>query len=124
VTGEELAFHRLYSLRMDYMRTMYGHRLKKKYPGRMTLILNEKQYKLDKNMGWKGFALDGLEIHSTPGDHWTRYLHGDQLSKLLLSCLRRAQAQPPGRESSENGPAKKKHDPVWGRKITPAKGHK
>jgi thioesterase domain-containing protein/acyl carrier protein len=90
LTGEELAFQRLYRLRMDYMQTMFRYRLKK-YPGQITLIVNELQYKLDKSMGWKGVASGGLQIHCTPGDHWTRYLHGDEMAKRLLGCLERAQ---------------------------------
>jgi amino acid adenylation domain-containing protein len=89
--GAESALDRIYRLRMDYMRTMYRHRLKK-YPGRLALIVNEKQYKFDKSMGWKGAALGGLEILSTPGDHWTRYLHGEEMANRLLGCLDRAQS--------------------------------
>jgi amino acid adenylation domain-containing protein len=92
LNGEESAFDRMYRLRMDYMQTMYRYRLKK-FPGRISLIINELQYKLDKNMGWKGVAAGGLQILSTPGDHWTRYLHGEELAKQLLGCLERAQTQ-------------------------------
>jgi hypothetical protein len=89
---------------MDYTRTMYRHRLKK-YPGDITLIVNEQQYKFDKNMGWKGATSGGLEVLSTPGDHWTRYLHGKELAKRLLGCLERARtepksSQPPSRDSA------------------------
>ena len=101
-TGEESAFHRIYRLRMDYMRTMYQHRLKH-YPGQITLIVNEIQYKLDKEMGWKGVARDGLQIHCTPGDHWTRYLHGDELAKRLLGCLERAQTRSVVRDAPHDG---------------------
>jgi thioesterase domain-containing protein len=89
-TGPETTSDRINRLRMDYMRTMYRHRLEK-YPGQITLIVNEKQYKIDKSMGWKGGSSGGLEILSTPGDHWTRFLHGDKLAKRLLKCLERAQ---------------------------------
>jgi thioesterase domain-containing protein/acyl carrier protein len=78
--------------RMDYIRTMFRHRVKS-YPGRITLIVNERQYKLDKNMGWAGVAMGGLEVYGTPGDHWTRYSQeGGELAKRLLECLERAQA--------------------------------
>jgi amino acid adenylation domain-containing protein len=87
---EEVAFARLYRLRMDYMRTMYRHRLKK-YPGRIHLIVNEQWYKFDRSMGWNGVALGGLKIHSTPGDHWTRYLQGEEFAKRLRRCLEQAQ---------------------------------
>jgi amino acid adenylation domain-containing protein len=89
-TGAEAPSDRIYRLRMDYMRTMYQHRLEK-YPGQITLIVNEKQYNIDKTMGWRGASSGGLEILSTPGDHWSRYLHGDELAKRLLKCLERAQ---------------------------------
>ncbi len=100
-TGEEQAFHRIYQLREDYMRTMYRHRVKK-YPGHISLIVNEKEYKFDKNMGWKGVALGGLEVHSTPGDHWTRYLQGEELAKRLVGCIERAQAASAERETYSN----------------------
>jgi amino acid adenylation domain-containing protein len=99
LSGEELAFHRLYRLRMDYIQTMYRYRAKK-YPGRITLIANELQYKVDKYMGWKGFASGGLQAFSTPGDHWTRYLHGEELAKQLLGCLELPQA--PGAQISSS----------------------
>jgi amino acid adenylation domain-containing protein len=102
LSGEELAFHRIYRLRMDYMQTMYRYRLKK-YQGRIALIVNELQYKLNKNMGWKGVASGGLQIHSTPGDHWTRYLHGEEMAKRLLGCLERAQAGGAEGDSSNHG---------------------
>ena len=109
-TEDESAFDRVYRMRMDYMRTMYRHRLKK-YPGRITLIVNEKQYRFDKSLGWKGVAAGGLEVHSTPGDHWTRYLHGEELAKRLLGCLERAQAAGAERESrSSHGARMNKTD--------------
>ena len=101
-SADELTFQRVYRLRKDYTRTMYRHRLKK-YPGQITLIVNEKQYKFDKSMGWNGVASGGLEIHSTPGDHWTRYLHGEELAKRLLGCLERAQAVNASPQYSGNG---------------------
>jgi amino acid adenylation domain-containing protein len=98
-TAEESPSDRIYRLRMDYMRTMYQHRLKK-YQGRITLIVNEKEYKFDRKMGWDGVAMGGLEVYSTPGDHWTRYLQGDEFAKRVLCCLERAQAASIQQESS------------------------
>jgi amino acid adenylation domain-containing protein len=98
--GAESTSNRINRLRMDYMRTMYRHRLEK-YPGQITLIVNEKQYQTDKSMGWKGGSLGGLEVLSTPGDHWTRFLHGDELAKRLLKCLDRAQNPAVERKSSQ-----------------------
>jgi amino acid adenylation domain-containing protein len=105
ISGEGLAFHRTYSLRMDYVKTMYRYRLKN-YPKRISLIVNELQYKLDKYMGWKGIPSGGLEVLSTPGDHWTRYLHGEELAKRLLACLDRAQVEDAPKASSHRGTGK------------------
>jgi amino acid adenylation domain-containing protein len=101
-SADELASARIYNLRMDYMRTMYRHRLKK-YSGRITLIVNEKWHKIDKSMGWNGFAAGGLEVHNTPGDHWTRYVQGEELAKRLLECLKSAQADNAVSQYSNNG---------------------
>ena len=87
-TSEELAFNRLYRLRMDYMRTMYRHRVNR-YPGRITLLLNEEWHRFDESLGWNGVASDGLEVHRTPGGHWARYLYGEELAKPLIECLNR-----------------------------------
>jgi amino acid adenylation domain-containing protein len=92
MSGEELAMHRGDRLRVDYVRTMYRHRLKK-YPGHITLIVNESQYRFDKSLGWKGVPSGGLEIHSTPGDHRTRYLYGAELAKRIIECLARVQVE-------------------------------
>jgi amino acid adenylation domain-containing protein len=88
---KESTSHRVHRLALDYWRTVYRHRVKK-YPGRITLIVNEKEYQSDKTMGWNGVASGGLEIHSTPGDHLTRHLYDGELPKRLLGCLERAQA--------------------------------
>ena len=88
-TPEELAFLRISKLNLDYARAIYQHKLKK-YPGRITLIVNEKQYRgFDQSMGWNGVASEGLQVISTPGDHWTRFLHGEELGKRLAACIAR-----------------------------------
>ncbi len=78
------------------MRTMYRHTLKK-YAGRITLIVNEKQYKFDKKHGLeRALPTGGLEVHSTPGDHWTRFgLHGEEFAKQVAECLNEAAKEQP-----------------------------
>ncbi len=98
---KESTSHRVHRLAIDYWRTVYRHRVKK-YPGRITLIVNEKEYQDDKSMGWNGVAAGGLEIHSTPGDHLTRHLYDGELPKRLLGCLERAQAPRPEDNSGSN----------------------
>ena len=100
VNAEELASRRAYGLKVDYLRTLYRHRLKK-YPGQITLLINELWYESDKYLGWKGFASGGLHVHSTPGDHFTRHLHGE-LAKRLRGFLERAQAGDAEGEASKS----------------------
>ena len=89
-TQEELTSLRVRHSMMDYARTMYRYR-PKKYPGRITLIVNEKQYRFNKTMGWSGIAAGGLEIYSTPGEHGTRYLHhGKEIAEQLRECIDRS----------------------------------
>jgi nonribosomal peptide synthetase DhbF len=83
---DELEREHLHRLRMDYIRTMYRHRLKS-YPGKITLIVNEKQHGFDKHLGWIGIASGGLDIHTTPGDHFTRFHHGKEIAQRLANCL-------------------------------------
>ena len=108
---KESTSHRVHRLALDYWRTVYRHRVKK-YPGRITLIVNEKEYQSDKSMGWNGVASGGLEIHSTPGDHLTRHLYDGELPKRLLGCLERAQAPCPERKSSSNQDAAAMISPI------------
>ncbi|MGA7125461.1 MAG: amino acid adenylation domain-containing protein [Chthoniobacterales bacterium] len=89
---EELMQERLHKLRMDYIDTVYRHNLKS-YPGKITLIVNEKQYKSDKHLGWNGIALEGVEVHTTPGDHLTRFHYGKELAQCLVHCLTMAKAK-------------------------------
>jgi amino acid adenylation domain-containing protein len=90
---DEIALDSLYHSRLDYRRMIYRHKVKK-YPGQVTLIVNEEDYKIDKKLGWNGVATGGLEIHATPGAHLTRFtLHGREFAKTLLECLERAQAE-------------------------------
>jgi thioesterase domain-containing protein len=100
---EELAASRNYKLRMDYMRTMYSHKLKR-YPGKLTLIISEQQQRLDKTKGWRQCdAQGGLEIHITPGDHWTRYLHGRELAERLAESIQRCSPEYVSAEINSTG---------------------
>jgi len=88
----EVERDRLHRLRLDYIRTMYRHRLKN-YPGKVTLIINEKQYKFDKSLGWGGIASGGIDTLATPGDHLTRFHHREEIAQRLISCLAKAQTE-------------------------------
>jgi thioesterase domain-containing protein len=95
---------RLSAMRIAYRRLIFKHSLEK-YPGSITLIVNEQQHQRDRDFGWKGFAEGGLAIHELPGDHDTLMtLHGKKLSQLLLNCIDDALPES-GRQSqfSRNG---------------------
>jgi thioesterase domain-containing protein len=78
---------RLSAMRIAYRRLIFKHSLKK-YPGRITLIVNEQQHERDRDFGWNGFAEGGMAVHELPGDHDTLMtLHGKELSQLLLNCI-------------------------------------
>jgi amino acid adenylation domain-containing protein len=81
------ANNRFYELKVGFRRLGYTHHLRQ-YPGHITLIENELQYRLDKYMGWKGVALGGLEIHRVPGDHDTVLTqYGKEFAAVLLRCI-------------------------------------
>ena len=76
-----------YRFKMSYRRLMYRYR-PKRYPGRITLIVNEQQYRTAKEMGWKASSTGGLAIHKTTGDHVTMLTrHSRELAQVLLKCL-------------------------------------
>jgi amino acid adenylation domain-containing protein len=100
---DELAASRTYKLRTDYMRTMYSHKLKR-YAGKLTLIISEQQQRLDKTKGWRQRdAQGGLEIHITPGDHWTRYLHGREFGERLAESIQRCSPEYVSAEINSRG---------------------
>jgi amino acid adenylation domain-containing protein len=83
-----------YENKVGYRRLAYKHTVKE-YPGRITLFVNDLQYRFDKHMGWKGIAREGLSVHRVPGDHGTILsVHGKEFAKLLLACLDEATAKP------------------------------
>lgn len=82
-----------YENKVEYRRLAYKHKVKQ-YPGRITLFVNDLQYRFDKYMGWKGVAREGLSIHRVSGDHDTILsVHGEEFAKLLLKCLNSANAE-------------------------------
>jgi amino acid adenylation domain-containing protein len=94
LSEQDLASERLFELRNRYWRLMYSH-APKKYPGRISLIVNEETARLDKYLGWQGFALGGLDAHTTPGDHATMLKqNGKDLAQLILKCINQPVIEP------------------------------
>jgi thioesterase domain-containing protein len=83
-----------YEHRVGYRRLAYKYTVKE-YPGRISLFVNDLQYRFDKYMGWKGVAREGLRVHRVSGDHDTILrVHGKEFASLLLACLDEASAEP------------------------------
>jgi amino acid adenylation domain-containing protein len=60
-----------YRSMIAYQRQLYSH-TPKRYPGRITLILNQEEIRYrQKDLGWTGIPLLGLDVHVVPGDHYT-----------------------------------------------------
>ncbi len=62
------------------------------YAGKIDLFKAEQhRFYLDdfKYLGWKPYALGGIEIHTVPGDHLTLFdpNHGKQFAEILQNCL-------------------------------------
>ncbi len=78
---------RLYALRIGYRRLMYQYSARP-YSGRITLIVNEEQYRFDRDMGWKGVARGGLNAYPLPGDHHTLLVeYGKEFAQVLRKCI-------------------------------------
>ena len=83
-----------YRNKVNYRRQAYRHAIEE-YPGHITLLVNEQQYRFDKNMGWKGVALNGLSVRKVQGNHDTVLRdHGKEFAEVLRECLDEALAQP------------------------------
>jgi len=76
-----------YDKKVRYRRLAYKHSVSE-YPGRITLIVNERQYRFDRYMGWRGVARGGLVVHRAPGNHDTVLrVYGREFAEILLRCL-------------------------------------
>lgn len=83
-----------YENKVSYRRLAYRHRIDE-YPGRITLFVNDLQYRFDRYMGWKGIAKGGLVVHRIPGDHDTvLQTYGKNFAQVLLNCLDEARPDP------------------------------
>jgi amino acid adenylation domain-containing protein len=92
-----------YDNKVGYRRLAYSHSINE-YPGRITLFVNDLQYRFDKYMGWKGVARGGLTVHKVPGDHHTMLrVHGKEFGELLLKCLNEVTVTPPQHAAESPG---------------------
>lgn len=72
----------------NYYRAVLMRYRPQAYRGRITLLVNEKDYEEDPSMGWKHLANGGLEIHKIQGDH-DSYIgeHYKTTAEVLKGCL-------------------------------------
>jgi thioesterase domain-containing protein/acyl carrier protein len=82
----EVSWH-FYRSKTSYRRLMYSYR-PTRYPGRITLIVNERHQLFATSLGWKPVAGGGLAIHKTAGGHITMLTqHSRELAQSLLACI-------------------------------------
>ena len=78
---------KFYQSKVVYRRLLYRHTTKH-YPGRITLIVNEAQARVDRDLGWTGIPRDGLDIHTVPGAHYTVLdHHAKEVAQVILKCM-------------------------------------
>ena len=91
LSDDERVRKRIHSIERAYSKLMFRYR-PRKFPGKLTLLVNEEQYGRDSSIGWKGFAKEGIEIHSVPGNHLTRITEYVKITAARLrACLDEAQ---------------------------------
>lgn len=78
---------RIYQLKVHHRRLLSSHTTKP-YEGRITLIVNEEQARAEKDLGWKGMARQGLDIHIIPGDHhFILMRHGKEIADVIMAGI-------------------------------------
>ena len=77
-------------LRTGYVRTLYRYR-PRRYPGRITMLVNEVDAQKNPAFGWQRLAAGGLTIYTVPGDHYS-YIrdHARDTAESLRNCLEKA----------------------------------
>jgi thioesterase domain-containing protein len=89
-----------YQAKVGYRRLLYRH-APKRYSGRITLIVNEAQARLDKDLGWTGISRGGLDVHTIPGDHFTVFSHyAKEIGQVILKSRDEALAEYPYGQSN------------------------
>jgi thioesterase domain-containing protein len=83
---------RHYESMIQYRRLLNKHTIAS-YPGRVTLIANQYEADFDRNLGWKGVAQGGVDVHVVPGDHASILSHhGKEVGELILQSIDEALA--------------------------------
>jgi amino acid adenylation domain-containing protein len=76
-----------YQSKVGYRRLLYRHAARR-YAGRITLIVNEEQARLEPDLGWKGIAQGGLDVHTVSGNHFTiMERHANEVAQVILKAI-------------------------------------
>jgi len=91
---QAVATDRFHRSMVRYRRLLYSH-APEQYSGRITLIVNEERARFDRDLGWKGAAQGGVDIHTIAGDHDTMLTHyGKEVAHVILNSIDEALAEP------------------------------
>jgi len=89
VTQAEHVQKRIENAEERYISTLSRYR-PKPYPGRLTFLVSEGMS--FRSIHWIDLAMQGMEVHTVPGDHVTRLtVYGKVTAERLTDCLHRAQ---------------------------------
>ena len=78
-------------LQLGDARQIYWKNWRWPYGGRITLIVSNDWYGLDSTFGWADVALDGVEVHTIPGNHSSYMLEHDRIvAEKLKASIEKA----------------------------------
>jgi amino acid adenylation domain-containing protein len=81
---------RFYRAKVRYRRLLYSH-TPAPYPGRINLIVNQKQARYDKDLGWSNNSVGRLDVHVLPGDHTTLLSdYSDKIAQVMRRSIDQA----------------------------------
>jgi amino acid adenylation domain-containing protein len=88
--GKQTVVRHVRRVREGYPRSLLRYK-PKRYPGRVTLIINETWYQLNQTRGWAELARGGIELIRVPGTHHS-YIRADAQATAvhLRACLEKA----------------------------------
>jgi thioesterase domain-containing protein len=87
-----------YQSMIAYQRQLKTH-ARKFYSGRITLIVNQQEARRQHDLGWRGFAREGLDVYTVPGDHETVLkVYGQEVAQAILRSMEQSIKEPISRK--------------------------
>jgi amino acid adenylation domain-containing protein len=87
-----------YESMIGYQRQLNTH-APKCYSGRITLIVNQQEASRQHDLGWRGFARQGLDVYTVPGDHETVLrVYGQEVAQTILRSMEQSNREPISRK--------------------------